>query len=94
MTQWWPEKRLNHCSGIRASMQTFAEEYHRNPGRDYVARLWLILLMKYEDAFEPAKKQFHGNGSFGNGADMRAGPIPLVGHNLSDTDLAKLTVLT
>lgn len=32
---------------------------------------------KYEDVWKPAKEQFDGTGSFGNGAAMRVAPVSL-----------------
>ena len=76
--------------------KTFAEEYVRDMSRSYggyvVCVFAKLLDAKCEDPFGPAKKQFDGDGSFGNGAAMRAGPIPLFGHKLSNTDLVKLTL--
>ena len=59
---------------------------------DIVYILIELLKNKYEDTFGPAKRLFDGEGSFGNGAAMRTGPIPLSGHKMSDTDLVKLTL--
>lgn len=35
----------------------------------------------YEDVFKPAKEQFNGSGSFGNGGAMRMAPIALFGNS-------------
>jgi len=44
----------------------------------------------FEDPFYAARKQFSGQGSFGNGAAMRSAPLGLFSHN----DLERLTATT
>ena len=72
----------------------FTEEYIRDSKRGYghnVIDVFAALhACDYEQPLEPAQKQFNGTGSYGNGAAMRAGPVPLFGFNLSDQELAKL----
>lgn len=36
---------------------------------------------KFTDIIKPAKKQFNGQGSFGNGAAMRVAPVALFCYN-------------
>lgn len=72
----------------------FTEEYIKEPKRGYghnVIDVFAALnIDNYEQPFEPARKQFNGTGSYGNGAAMRTGPVPLFGLHLTDQELAKL----
>jgi len=59
----------------------FTEEYMREPRRGYggnvIDTFYLLKREKYADVFAPAKLQFHGKGSFGNGGAMRVAPLAL-----------------
>ncbi|MGH0189621.1 UNVERIFIED_CONTAM: hypothetical protein FKN15_037218 [Acipenser sinensis] len=59
----------------------FAEEYRRAPLRGYgagVVQVFKKLLSpRCADVLQPAREQFGGRGSFGNGGAMRAAPIAL-----------------
>ena len=41
--------------------------------------------MTEESCLQPAKEQFGGSGSFGNGAAMRVHPVALAASNLKET---------
>uniref|UniRef100_A0ABM5ERV0 ADP-ribosylhydrolase ARH3 n=1 Tax=Pogona vitticeps TaxID=103695 RepID=A0ABM5ERV0_9SAUR len=74
----------------------FAEEYKRDPGRDYGAGVITVfkklLSPKCSDVFEPARQQFNGKGSYGNGGAMRVAGIPLAYSNVQDVKkFAKLS---
>lgn len=58
----------------------FTEEYFREPGRGYGAAVREVFTKlqaqdQYKDPLKPAREQFNGSGSYGNGAGMRAHPI-------------------
>ena len=68
-------------------------EYFRSPDRGYganVGEVFMKLKMEnFQNPFGPAMNQFHGFGSYGNGAAMRVAPVSLFGYNFSDDKLAK-----
>ena len=74
----------------------FAVEYFKEPKRGYgnnVIDVFAALnRTHFERPFEPARQQFNGSGSYGNGAAMRTGPVPLFGFFLSDEQLAELAI--
>ncbi|XP_072042743.1 ADP-ribosylhydrolase ARH3-like [Amphiura filiformis] len=59
----------------------FASEYSKEPGRGYGGNVIDVFAAlgddKLKDAYEPAKKQFGGSGSYGNGGAMRVAPVGL-----------------
>eukprot|EP00062_Callorhinchus_milii_P018454 gi/632971942/ref/XP_007902417.1/ PREDICTED: poly(ADP-ribose) glycohydrolase ARH3 [Callorhinchus milii] len=59
----------------------FAEEYKKEPNRGYgsgVVRVFKKLLSpNCKDVLKPAREQFKGKGSYGNGGAMRIAPIAL-----------------
>uniref|UniRef100_A0A8C5LXF8 ADP-ribosylhydrolase ARH3 n=1 Tax=Leptobrachium leishanense TaxID=445787 RepID=A0A8C5LXF8_9ANUR len=61
--------------------ERFAREYKKNPDRGYGMSVIHVFEKldsgEYNDVFTPAKEQFDGNGSYGNGAAMRVVGIPL-----------------
>ncbi|NWQ60680.1 ARHL2 glycohydrolase, partial [Neopipo cinnamomea] len=74
----------------------FAEEYKKEPNRGYgmaVVNVFKKLLSpKCSDVFEPARAQFNGKGSYGNGGAMRVAAIPLVYADTQDVKkFAKLS---
>ncbi|NWU13778.1 ARHL2 glycohydrolase, partial [Cephalopterus ornatus] len=74
----------------------FAEEYKKEPNRGYgmaVVNVFKKLLSpKCSDVFEPARAQFNGKGSYGNGGAMRVAGIPLVYADTQDVKkFAKLS---
>lgn len=63
----------------------FTEQYFLNPHRGYGANIVDVFRKlresKYTDVYKPAKEQFAGSGSYGNGGAMRIAPIALYFHN-------------
>lgn len=64
------------------------KEYFNNPRRGYGAQVVDIFhklrAQKFEDPFGPAKEQFNGSGSYGNGGAMRVAPLALFCHSSYD----------
>lgn len=80
------EKTLN----INHLAQQYVETYFREPMRGYggsVATVFKKLKESYDDVTLPAREQFYGRGSYGNGAAMRVSPLALFYHN--DLELLK-----
>ncbi|XP_031555114.1 ADP-ribose glycohydrolase ARH3-like [Actinia tenebrosa] len=58
----------------------FSKEFFKEPNRGYgerVREVFVKLKDKVEDFRQPAREQFDGTGSYGNGAAMRISPIAL-----------------
>ncbi|XP_065207065.1 ADP-ribosylhydrolase ARH3-like isoform X2 [Planococcus citri] len=58
----------------------FITEYYKDPRRNYGANVVDVfhkLNLNLEDVWKPAKEQFGGTGSYGNGGAMRIAPVPL-----------------
>ncbi|XP_072314005.1 ADP-ribosylhydrolase ARH3 isoform X2 [Eucyclogobius newberryi] len=66
----------------------FAKEYSASPGRGYGSGVIQVLKKlscpRLSDVFQPARDQFNGRGSFGNGGAMRAAPFGLAFRNTTD----------
>ncbi|XP_076833635.1 ADP-ribosylhydrolase ARH3 [Brachyhypopomus gauderio] len=66
----------------------FAKEYSLAPGRGYGSGVIQVLRKlaspQLSDVFQPARAQFGGRGSFGNGGAMRAAPFALAFKNAAD----------
>ncbi|XP_066540135.1 ADP-ribosylhydrolase ARH3 isoform X2 [Hoplias malabaricus] len=66
----------------------FAKEYSLSPGRGYGSGVIQVLQKlaspQLSDVFQPARAQFGGRGSFGNGGAMRAAPFALAFRNTAD----------
>ncbi|KAJ0008789.1 hypothetical protein NQD34_016204 [Periophthalmus magnuspinnatus] len=66
----------------------FAKEYSASPGRGYGSGVIQVLKKlscpRLSDVFQPARDQFNGRGSFGNGGAMRAAPFALAFSNATD----------
>ena len=62
----------------------FTEEFFANPQRGYGASVFVVFNKLqnsgYTDVFTPAREQFNGAGSYGNGAAMRTSPAALLGY--------------
>lgn len=63
----------------------FVNEYYNEPKRGYgqnvVEVFHKLKNTKYEDVFKPAREQFFGGGSYGNGGAMRIAPVALYFHS-------------
>ncbi|KAK8769448.1 hypothetical protein V5799_014085, partial [Amblyomma americanum] len=76
---------LIDCRGFDAKVvaRRFTEEFFGNKdlrseyGPKVRAVFAALAKTKYEDVWAPAKEQFDGTGSFGNGAAMRVAPVAL-----------------
>ncbi|XP_063701458.1 ADP-ribosylhydrolase ARH3-like [Culicoides brevitarsis] len=77
----------------KALAKNFTAEYFREPSRGYgngVTKIFEKLRKSnFEDVTLPAKNQYFGSGSYGNGGAMRVAPAALFAHN----DLQNLTSL-
>lgn len=66
----------------------FAKEYSASPGRGYGSGVIQVLKKlscpRLSDVFQPARDQFNGRGSFGNGGAMRAAPFALAFPDVAD----------
>ncbi|XP_072628058.1 ADP-ribosylhydrolase ARH3 isoform X3 [Canis lupus baileyi] len=66
----------------------FAQEYKKEPDRGYGAGVITVfkklLSPKCRDVFEPARAQFNGKGSYGNGGAMRVAGISLAYSSVQD----------
>ncbi|XP_073936685.1 ADP-ribosylhydrolase ARH3 isoform X2 [Castor canadensis] len=66
----------------------FAQEYKKDPDRGYGAGVITVfkklLSPKCHDVYEPARAQFNGKGSYGNGGAMRVAGIPLAYSSIQD----------
>ncbi|XP_057199845.1 ADP-ribosylhydrolase ARH3 [Triplophysa rosa] len=66
----------------------FASEYKLAPGRGYGSGVIQVLRKlaspHLRDVFQPARAQFGGRGSFGNGGAMRAAPFALAFRHTAD----------
>ncbi|KAM7376648.1 hypothetical protein PAMP_006370 [Pampus punctatissimus] len=66
----------------------FAKEYSTSPGRGYGSGVIQVLKKlsspQLGDVYQPARDQFNGRGSFGNGGAMRAAPFALAFPVLAD----------
>uniref|UniRef100_A0A674IYZ1 ADP-ribosylhydrolase ARH3 n=2 Tax=Terrapene triunguis TaxID=2587831 RepID=A0A674IYZ1_9SAUR len=74
----------------------FAEEHKKEPDRGYgmaVVKVFKKLLSpKCSDVFEPARVQFNGKGSYGNGGAMRVAGVSLIYPEVQDVKkFAKLS---
>ncbi|KAL1123374.1 hypothetical protein AAG570_002459 [Ranatra chinensis] len=77
---------LIHSGGFNEEdmAKRFVEEYYRNPKRGYGANVVSIFgklrSTDLKDVWQPAREQFSGRGSYGNGGAMRVSPIALYCH--------------
>ncbi|XP_062961735.1 ADP-ribosylhydrolase ARH3 isoform X2 [Cynocephalus volans] len=66
----------------------FAQEYKKDPDRGYGAGVVTVfkklLSPKCRDVYEPARAQFNGKGSYGNGGAMRVAGISLAYSSVQD----------
>ncbi|RWS00714.1 Poly(ADP-ribose) glycohydrolase ARH3-like protein [Dinothrombium tinctorium] len=88
---------LLECKGFDAKdmAKRFTFEYEQQPKRGYGANVVDVFsalkLTDFEDPFAPAKAQFKGLGSYGNGSAMRISPVALFGYNMPFDQLCDLT---
>ena len=64
------------------------KEFFDDPRRGYGPSIGTVFSKLknrgFSDIYEPAKEQFKGQGSYGNGSAMRISPIGLLGYKNSD----------
>lgn len=74
--------------GLASCSSRFAKEYSSSPGRGYGSGVIQVLKKlsspQLSDVYQPARDQFNGRGSFGNGGAMRAAPFALAFPDLAD----------
>lgn len=70
---------------FKCMARLFVKEYFSEPNRGYGANVVEVFQKlrnnKFSDIYKPAKEQFGGSGSYGNGAAMRIAPIALYFYN-------------
>lgn len=79
---------------IRFVHDYFHQEIDRGYGTHVRTVFRKLKESQFEDVFLPAKEQFDGKGSFGNGAAMRISPIALFGNNRSGEYMMVIIVLS
>ena len=65
---------------IRFATDYFNQKMNRGYGTHVRMVFHKLKESNYKDVFKPAKEQFNGTGSYGNGAAMRVAPIALFGN--------------
>lgn len=89
--------QIDSLAGI-PHVNRFAKEYSASPSRGYGSGVIQVLKKlaspQLSDVFQPARDQFNGRGSFGNGGAMRAVPFALAFPNLADVKKVTFFFLT
>lgn len=84
----WLQDLLRPSQGPCLSLSRFAQDYKKDPDRGYGAAVITVfkklLNPKCTDVFEPARAQFNGKGSYGNGGAMRVAGISLAYSHAQD----------
>ena len=80
------EKSFNTNHLARTFVETYFHEPHRGYGGGVITVFNRLRTEKLKDVTLPAREQFDGSGSYGNGAAMRVSPLALFYYN----DLGKL----
>lgn len=62
-------------------MTEYFKEPKRGYGQNVVDVFYKLKNQKYEDVWRPAREQFDGSGSYGNGGAMRIAPVALFYHS-------------
>lgn len=77
----------------------FVKDYHDSPNRGYGRNIINVFQQlnnqNFQDVWKPAKEQFNGSGSYGNGGAMRIAPVCLFYYNdhTKVLEIAKKTTL-
>ncbi|CAH0380613.1 unnamed protein product [Bemisia tabaci] len=77
--------------------QRFTDVYFKEPNRGYgegVVQVFTKWRTSLDDLWNPAKEQYNGDGSYGNGGAMRVAPIALFCHNSHDLLVKTVTSVT
>ncbi|CAG2100555.1 unnamed protein product [Medioppia subpectinata] len=73
----------------------FTLEYIRDPKRGYGGNVIDVFAAlnhtHFEEPYSPARLQFNGSGSYGNGGAMRTNPVALFGYHLPIDELIELS---
>ncbi|KAK6174534.1 hypothetical protein SNE40_017791 [Patella caerulea] len=80
---------------LKDMVKRFTSEYKSEPDRGYGGNVTTVFQLldnpELEDLYEPARKQFDGQGSFGNGGSMRIVPAALFSYNKDHSYVQTLT---
>lgn len=99
MTKTVAKALLNYDNNYQKELAVnFVKEYFKEPKRGYgsgaIEVFHKLRAHKFEELLIPAKEQYNGKGSFGNGAAMRISPVALYCYNKSQKVLEDLAVET
>ncbi|CAO1423509.1 unnamed protein product [Diamesa hyperborea] len=99
MTKTVAKALLNYDNNYQKELAVnFVKEYFKEPKRGYgsgvIEVFHKLRAHKFEELLIPAKEQYNGKGSFGNGAAMRISPVALFCYNKSQKVLEDLVVKT
>lgn len=87
MTKVFASTLVNNYSQTELA-RNFTKEYFQEPSRGYGTGVKTVFEKlkrnKFENVTQPAKEQFFGAGSYGNGGAMRVAPAALFYHNNLD----------
>ncbi|XP_058806431.1 ADP-ribosylhydrolase ARH3-like [Phymastichus coffea] len=75
------KKDIDLVDMAKKFVKSYYQEPHRGYGLSVVTVFEKLRGGKFTDIMQPAKEQFHGQGSFGNGAAMRVTPVALFCYN-------------
>lgn len=66
---------------VSGTLSRFVTDFFSHPGRGYGENVIDVFRKlrnsKFSDIWKPAREQFNGSGSLGNGGAMRISPVPL-----------------
>lgn len=83
---------IHALAGV-SHVNRFAKEYSASPSRGYGSGVIQVLKKlaspHLSDVYQPARDQFNGRGSFGNGGAMRAVPFALAFPDVADVKKVK-----
>ncbi|XP_013392919.1 poly(ADP-ribose) glycohydrolase ARH3 [Lingula anatina] len=99
MTRSLAASLIEHNGFNAKDMATrFTDEFFRDSARGYGYNVTTVFQAwkdeTYDDVFQPAREQFQGSGSYGNGGAMRIAPVPLFGYNFTEAKLQELAEQT
>lgn len=91
---WWNIFFFLEIAYLFFFLHRFTENYLDQPERGYgggvVSVFTQLKESNYQDVFVPAKKQFDGEGSYGNGGAMRIAPAALFTYKDNDPEKSKV----
>lgn len=77
-------KGIDYKTLAKKFVQSYLDEPKRGYGGGAVSLFHKLRRSKLQDPLQPAKDQFNGTGSFGNGGAMRVTPVSLFCYNNPD----------